>query len=464
MVEDHVFAYQPAGRLQALAVGTDATASPDGALVVYVHDGALWTVDANGSGARRIAALDGEVWPGNPIAWSADNRHVAVPLLTGRTELVDLETGATAHVQAVGAALSPDGMRVAYADVDGLQVAAADGSRPRLLAAGLYVSGGALAWSPDGQWIAVCATLADGHAQVVVVHPDGSDLHGLAVAGNPAFVTWSRDGRLAWVGARIQVAEPNRPVRTLARVPGLGWPEPAPAWSRDGRVVAVRTVHSGIALVPTTGHGKVRVLRPPAPAEGIRGGVSWAGSRFVFTGYGATSDTELVRADGTGLRALTNNAVADRDPDWSPDGRSIAFVRFGSRRNGVYAIDVASKRVQRLTVGATARPHTPPTAGASRSFAVRRSACSISERTRRVDSRRRASRRGNCPGRPTAGRSSSAPRTGCNVSTWRRACSKPSRQEAMPSGPSSPRMRGRSPSSPIATSATTAIRTRGVSS
>src|SRR5207237_10826423 len=41
-----------------------------------------------------------------------------------------------------------------------------------------------------------------------------------------------------------------------------------------------------------------------------------------------------IRADGTGLRALTSGAFDDREPDWSRDGTRIAFS--SDRSGGIY--------------------------------------------------------------------------------------------------------------------------------
>lgn len=56
---------------------------------------------------------------------------------------------------------------------------------------------------------------------------------------------------------------------------------------------------------------------------------SWSpdGQELVFTGQkGGTSDLYIVRRDGTDLRRLTNDRYAQRDPVLSPDGNRIAFT------------------------------------------------------------------------------------------------------------------------------------------
>jgi TolB protein len=54
-----------------------------------------------------------------------------------------------------------------------------------------------------------------------------------------------------------------------------------------------------------------------------------------------------VSADGTGLRRVTNNSLLDQWPDWSPNGKEIAF----RRGVDVYAIDANGEELnpRRLT-------------------------------------------------------------------------------------------------------------------
>ncbi|HYN21455.1 MAG TPA: DPP IV N-terminal domain-containing protein, partial [Thermoanaerobaculia bacterium] len=82
---------------------------------------------------------------------------------------------------------------------------------------------------------------------------------------------------------------------------------------------------------------------------------SWSpsGRELVFTGQkGGTSDLYIVGENGTGLRRLTDDRYAQRDPVWSPDGSRIAFttefgpgtdfdlLSYGDYQIGVY--DLAS--------------------------------------------------------------------------------------------------------------------------
>jgi TolB protein len=63
--------------------------------------------------------------------------------------------------------------------------------------------------------------------------------------------------------------------------------------------------------------------------------VSPDGDWLAFTSEGNQEDLMVGRTDGSGLRQLTNDAAKDRLPQWSPDGRRIAFQ---SNRSGQWEI------------------------------------------------------------------------------------------------------------------------------
>ena len=83
----------------------------------------------------------------------------------------------------------------------------------------------------------------------------------------------------------------------------------------------------------------------------------WApdGKRIAFVRYmdkehtQTSSELFIMNADGTDQKRLTHNNVADIYLSWSPDGQHLTFT---SARNGnyeVYVIELASQTVQRLT-------------------------------------------------------------------------------------------------------------------
>ena len=56
-----------------------------------------------------------------------------------------------------------------------------------------------------------------------------------------------------------------------------------------------------------------------------------------------------IRADGKGLRKLTDNRFGDYNPAWSPDGTRIAFASNRHGNEELYVMDADGRNVKRLT-------------------------------------------------------------------------------------------------------------------
>ena len=148
------------------------------------------------------------------------------------------------------------------------------------------------------------------------------------------------------------------------------------AWSPDGRVIAFPAQSRGedaLYLLDTRSGEVVRRL-----AFGLdevqTATFSPDGEELVFVGLLAgQSDLYRARCDGTGLRRLTDDRHTERDPQWSPDGRSIVYVtdegpetdlqalRFG--RMHLALLDLESGERRDITPFATGKAVSPAWSG-----------------------------------------------------------------------------------------------------
>ena len=131
------------------------------------------------------------------------------------------------------------------------------------------------------------------------------------------------------------------------------------SWSPDGKLLALAAQRSGkddIVIVDVARNKQVRAIK--VPIAGVTT-PSWSpdGQKLVFSGLdGGISDLFTVNVDGSGFTRLTNDKDADLHPVWSPDGRTIAFatdrgpntdfkaLRWGDL--GIALYDIATGRIE----------------------------------------------------------------------------------------------------------------------
>jgi TolB protein len=210
------------------------------------------------------------------------------------------------------AAPSPSGGRtaaseLAFARGGNVWTIGADGSRARLLIRGAY----APAWSPDGARIAFVSART-GDEEIYVARADGSG------------------------------------IARLTRLPG---PDLSPAWSSDGR----RIVWSRAAELWTmnaSGASKRRLVRRAQPWHEHHS-PTWHGSRIVYSSTRVSAfNTELFQAPAKRLtftRGSDGTLGDDSMPDFSPDGRTIAFTSNRDQQGEIYVMRAAGGGLKRLT-------------------------------------------------------------------------------------------------------------------
>ena len=212
----------------------------------------------------------------------------------------------------------------------------ADGRNERRLTPfGEYAYDGV--WSPDGGRIAYTTFDLGAVARIVVARADGT---GAQVAASfqgmreppTTFLTWSRDGQLAYVDF-------NGELRTPQRVLAHGATQPA--WSPDGRRIAY--VGTGGITVADADGGNAQVI-----ADGGQPAWSPDGARIAYTAAPGVG-IHVIGADGTGDKLVDPNGTS---PRWAPDGRhvlDVLYVGRGLAHNAIRVVDLSTGRVRTAT-------------------------------------------------------------------------------------------------------------------
>jgi len=221
------------------------------------------------------------------------------------------------------------------------------GSARRLVAEAVHQP----AYSPDGVWLAVNGERQDQEA-LLVVRPDGADLHEITRHVEDALPAWAPDGQ-ALAFSSTQHGDRQSRVYLLEPVPAAGQRADGvplqsgstdllgayPAWTANGQIVysgceyKEASADCGLFLIAaeTGSQAAQPITHDPgdtAPAVG--------GARVAFmSSREGNWEIYTVNLDGTGLRRLTNDPAQDGLPTWSPDGRTLAFV---SDRGGAWAV------------------------------------------------------------------------------------------------------------------------------
>lgn len=135
----------------------------------------------------------------------------------------------------------------------------------------------------------------------------------------------------------------------LRKVENTPWYCGFPGFSPDGSQIVYSNEKDGrIYVIDADGTGKTDLT---GPGKNVAPVFSPDGTQIAFSSS-RQGDAEIyvMDADGSHETALTDNALEDTYPDWSPDGLTLAFQR--TRNSGddeIYTIPVAGGAQVRLT-------------------------------------------------------------------------------------------------------------------
>jgi Tol biopolymer transport system component len=190
----------------------------------------------------------------------------------------------------------------------------------------------------------------------------------LLMLAAPAEATFAgKNGRIAFVqgagtGTDIFTMKPNgSDVKQLTSFGSTGGQTCCVAWSPDGKQLVFAAAASAnenaqLWIMGSDGSNQHLLLDDPSDFD-MEPSFSPDGSQIVFSRCGTINCAIYrVQVDGTGLTAITNfnpnHDVFDLWPAYSPDGKTIAFTSF-NRNNGflcaIYTVDAAGSNFHILT-------------------------------------------------------------------------------------------------------------------
>lgn len=372
----------PFGNVCLLDIAPDHRSLLISSFEKYGERRALWQLPLDGSSPKRV----GEIFV-DSAAWSPDGKHIVfwgvTPTLPYRLYVADADGTHIRKLADTGGVIdgwSPDGQRVRFTRTDSAKggttiwEVGVNGSEvkpflPQLQDRNARWGEGQCCgtWTPDGRYFLF--RQANGASSGIWENsesrslfnraPDQANIYAppfkigaLQVLENSrhvarAFAVGRKDDRELMVYDRQQ----GWFVPVLAGVPALH-----ATWSRDGRWVAYVSIHD-LSLWRAKADGSASVQLASAPIEAFYSAWSADGTRIAaqVLAPGKPSKIYIAQTNGGPSELLfANEPTAESDPSWSPNGRTLMFIREELDKGGnatsasVWTIDLQTRKQTRI--------------------------------------------------------------------------------------------------------------------
>lgn len=316
-----------------------------------------------------------KVWAGEGVdicgSPSPDGRYLScVDWETGDLAVYEIAAGKKRHLTNKGtwddsnefaefSRWSPDGKQIVYGwynkdDFIELRIVGLDGSKARILHRDEKVTWArAYAWSPDGSRILACFSSKDGERIVLVSVADGSVRVLKTLERYPNNMSFSPDGDYVVYDFLPKEDSPERDISVLLtdgsrEIPLIEHPadDRVLDWAPDGRHILFASDRTGapcmwlIAVADGKPRGTLKLVKSDIGQKFTSMGFTEDGSFYYGCGGIGASDVLVGKLDPqTGEVLVRPTKIIqrfegyNRTPDYSPDGKHLAYVSNRGRRH-----------------------------------------------------------------------------------------------------------------------------------
>jgi Tol biopolymer transport system component len=191
-----------------------------------------------------------------------------------------------------------------------------------------------------------------GVPEAEVGHALANDAIGEASARNPSLPSW-----LVALISRAVATDRDHRIQKVHEIRSIleSHARSAPPWQKKA-LIAAGCVLAAMAIWATTpsrtSQPSSATVVPVTSTAGLKEhvAVSPDGSRIAYAWYADTGNEDIFiqDVDSQAPVRITTNPARDFSPSWSPDGRSIAFLRTVSGRTGIYSLKIAGGPERKL--------------------------------------------------------------------------------------------------------------------